>query len=339
MKLSHGGDLTAAAKQYGRPVDEWLDLSTGISPWPYPVPTIPQSIWQRLPYDNDNLVDAAAAYYQVPANHITPIPGSQYAITHLPRLLAKSSVAIPAVGYREHERAWRITGHTVFFYESWEQLNTLVAQGEVTHVIILHPNNPNGDLLPHATFESLLSHVSGYCFIDEAFMDLNPEKSFVTSLASYNNVFILRSVGKFFGLAGLRLGFLLGEGDLIERLRSTLDPWGVNNLALFVGQQALSDNTWQKKQREGIQQQSQSIYQLLASRLQDHSAATTLINVGLFLTIMGEKDFLAHLYECAARQGVLLRYNSLPQDLAWLRFGLPGEHEPTLHRVVQELVV
>jgi cobalamin biosynthesis protein CobC len=122
----HGGDLVWAAKTFNRPVAEWLDLSTAISPWMYPIPSVPDTVWQRLPYNQGGLLQAAAQYYQCDPQHLIPVSGSQAAITHIPTLLSRSSVAIPEVAYREHEYSWRKAGHSVCCYRSLEHLQQLV---------------------------------------------------------------------------------------------------------------------------------------------------------------------------------------------------------------------
>jgi cobalamin biosynthetic protein CobC len=140
----HGGDLLWAATTFARPVDEWLDLSTGVSPWMYPIPKVPDTVWQTLPYDQQVLLQAAAQYYQCNEQQLISVSGSQAAIERLPALLAPSQVAIPEVAYREHEYAWSKAGHTLYFYRSMEQLQQLIFQKKVKHVVVVNPNNPTG---------------------------------------------------------------------------------------------------------------------------------------------------------------------------------------------------
>ena len=336
----HGGDLRAAEKQFGRKPSEWLDLSTGISPWSYPIDTVPEFVWRTLPYDNVALITAAAEYYQCSEKAITPVSGSQDAIRRLPCLLTPSTVAIPAIGYQEHRLAWMAAGHEVLLYFTQAELQGLVSQHRVEHVVIINPNNPTAEIMEADFYARLLCQLpgSGYLIIDEAFVDFCPDKSAVTFL---NNpkVIILRSVGKFFGLAGLRLGFVLGEGPVVEHLRDDTMPWGVNHPALWIGAKALADSHWQFKQRQLIEQQQDWLVDLLTHYLPD----SVIFSAGLFVTVFDKVDVLHTLYLKAAEAGILLRYdtfldkNSLPNADAWLRVGLPGDQSESLQQFLVHL--
>ena len=115
--MKHGGDLTEAMARHGGTPDTWLDLSTGINPWVWPVPeNLPGGVWQRLPSraDGDALIAAARAAYGVPEGaDIVATAGTQMAIQWLPYLAASGAVAIVGPTYGEHELAWRNAGHEV----------------------------------------------------------------------------------------------------------------------------------------------------------------------------------------------------------------------------------
>src|SRR5690242_3934573 len=109
--LEHGGNLNEAARAYGRPREQWLDLSTGINPHAYPVPQLPADAWHRLPEPDTALVDAAKAYYGAP--HMLPVAGTQAAIQALPRLRKPSRVVVAAPAYAEHAHCWAQGGHAL----------------------------------------------------------------------------------------------------------------------------------------------------------------------------------------------------------------------------------
>ncbi|MDH0098608.1 aminotransferase class I/II-fold pyridoxal phosphate-dependent enzyme, partial [Pseudomonas sp. GD04158] len=209
--LEHGGRLRAAAQRYGIPLEDWLDLSTGIAPYGWDLPPVPAQAWARLPEINDGLEAAARDYYG--AASLLPVAGSQAAIQALPRLRTHSNVGILAPTYAEHAAAWRREGHRI----------TKLSEGSVHRalpqldvLLVVNPNNPTGRLIEPARlldWHDELAERGGWLVVDEAFIDCTPQHS----LAAYSDMpglIVLRSFGKFFGLAGLRLGFVLAAQAL-----------------------------------------------------------------------------------------------------------------------------
>ncbi len=319
---AHGGNLPWASATFNRPLAEWVDLSTGISPWVYPVPDIPSDIWQSLPYDVSPLLHAAAMYYRCAVDALTPVAGTQFAIRLLPTLLSPSSVAIPAIGYTEHYRAWLDAGHEVKLYDTQAQLQEWIEHKRVKHVVVINPNNPTSERYTSAQLLNLVKQLDedAYFIVDEAFMDVNPEHSLSAYL--HQKLIILRSVGKFFGLAGLRLGFVLGLNPLVNQLRLLTEPWGVSHPALWLGEKVLNDHLWQQQQRERIQKNSSQLQQCFSQL--DH---TSFGNGGLFCTLLGSSQTLYHYFLSAAEQGILLRYHKLTDDRAWLRCGITDDKQ------------
>ena len=190
--------MREAARRYGIPRADWLDLSTGIAPWPYPLPPVPAEVWQRLPEAGDGLEAAARDYYG--AAHLLPLPGSQAAIQALPRLLPPARVAMPEPIYNEHPAAWQSAGHTRV---GWAE--------PADYAVVCNPSNPTGQrfgrdaLLDRARQVRLL-------VVDEAFIDATPDESLIG--CDVDNIVVLRSLGKFFGLAGARVGFAYAVPEL-----------------------------------------------------------------------------------------------------------------------------
>ncbi|MHB1427456.1 MAG: threonine-phosphate decarboxylase CobD [Rhodocyclaceae bacterium] len=298
--LEHGGRLGEAARRFGIPRAEWLDLSTGIAPWPYPLPAVPAEVWQRLPEEDDGLEDAAHGYYGT-AN-LLALPGSQAAIQALPRLFSSGRVAMPRPIYTEHPAAWQAAGHTVV---GWDE--------PADYAVLCNPNNPTGErfsrnaLLERARALRLL-------VVDEAFIDAEP----MESLAAANdaeNIVVLRSLGKFFGLAGARVGFAFGAPELLDRLRETLGPWAVTHPARWAARRALTDRVWQAAQRERLQVASRRLAALLG-------CLGTPTGCALFQTLATPRA--AAIHEQLARRGILVRRLDAP---AALRLGLPGSED------------
>ena len=312
--IEHGGKLRSAARQWGIPLEQWLDLSTGIAPWPYPVPAIPTECWQRLPEDEDELLPAARAYYG--SERLIALPGSQAAILTLPRLRAPGTAAILSPAYGEYAPAWRAAGHEVIGFAA-EDLSPVAEKADV--VMVANPNNPDGTRFSVATLLSVASTLQkrgGWLVVDEAFADAQPEQS-LASIAGGDaapNVVVLRSIGKFFGLAGARVGFALASPGLLQSLQESIGPWAIAHPARHVVRHALADREWQAQQRHCLSGAGQRLEQLLIQ-----AGFSQVTGPDLFKTVMHSDT--ASLYEAFARQGVLLRH--FPQ---WqlLRFGLPS---------------
>ncbi|MBA3032077.1 MAG: threonine-phosphate decarboxylase CobD [Gammaproteobacteria bacterium] len=300
--LEHGGRLGEAAARWGIPRADWLDLSTGIAPWPYPVPAVPAEVWQRLPEDEDGLEAAARDYYG--AGHLLALPGSQSGIQLLPRLLAPGRVALPAPIYAEHPAAWRAAGHQIV---AWDAGTTMRAD----YAVLCNPNNPTGqrftraELLERARALRLL-------VVDEAFIDAAPEESLADHAT--DNIVVLRSLGKFFGLAGARVGFAIAAPELLTRLAVALGPWAVGHPARWAARHALADRAWPAGQRERLRGAAARLDALLS---QAGFAATT--GTAFFRYLPTPRA--AALHAALARRGILVRRFD---DPGALRFGLPG---------------
>ncbi|MCU0790163.1 MAG: aminotransferase class I/II-fold pyridoxal phosphate-dependent enzyme, partial [Nitratireductor sp.] len=216
----HGGGLDRAMAIHGGTRADWLDLSTGINPRPWPLKPVSADAWQRLPDAAAHawLVSVARNYYRVPeAFSIVPAPGTQALIEALPRILEgrTASIIAPRAGtYREHAHCAAKAGRAVREVEEPDQ----VAEDE-TFAVAVHPNNPDAmfhDKAQTGKLADRLRRNEGRLIIDEAFCDTDPDQSFVPHMA--RNMIILKSFGKFFGLAGVRLGFAICERQLGNRI-------------------------------------------------------------------------------------------------------------------------
>ncbi|MBT2374237.1 threonine-phosphate decarboxylase CobD [Pseudomonas fluorescens] len=309
--LEHGGRLRKAALQYGVPEADWLDLSSGLAPWPWPIPQIPLRAWARLPETDDGLEQAACEYYG--ATQVLPVPGSQAAIQLLPRLRRAGKVGVLSPCYAEHAEAWRRAGYIVrevleqevdFFLDSLDVL------------VVVNPNNPTGLSLPPQRlldWHARLAERGGWLVVDEAFMDNTPQLS-LASQADQVGLIVLRSFGKFFGLAGVRLGFVLAERRLLKLLAEQVGPWAVSGPTRVLGQVCLRDSAGHVQQRLRCEEASRRLCELLQRfDLQPQGGCD------LFQWLITERA--EHLHEFMAQRGILLRL--FVHDSS-LRFGLPG---------------
>ena len=355
---AHGGALNAAAEYFNIPANQWLDISTGINPASWPIPEIPNSVWQRLPEEQDNspegLEQVALDYYLAnntsveklaSRGNILPCAGSQQGIRLLPALYnalnqgnkTAAKVWVTAGSYAEHGIAWEEQGHRVGKV-ACDNISQLLTQQPVDVLILLNPDNPSGHRWPAEQllkWWSILHRRGGWLIVDEAFMDTTPEHSLAGHIER-EGLFVLRSVGKFFGLAGLRLGFVLSAEKTTRRLQKMLGPWVVSHPAQYLGKLALQDEQWINKQRYDLAQQSLRLASLLEKNFACRCEGTD-----LFQTLY-HKD-AEEFFNQLAQQAVLVRF--LPETnktRAGLRFGLPNNNEASwqhLESALAKLVV
>ena len=317
--LEHGGRLLAAARRFHIPLADWLDLSTGIAPQVYPVPPIATEAWQRLPEDDDGLAALACSYYG--ASQVLALPGSQAAIQLLPRLRAPGVVAILAPSYEEYAAAWSAAGHEVRRCSAADLLQMAV---EADAVVIGNPNNPDGGRFSRQQLLGMgrqLDARQGWLVVDEAFADAEENDESLAGMAgsaAAKNVVVLRSLGKFFGLAGARVGFAIAAESILTPLAGALGPWAITHPSRLVACAALADSEWQAAQRMRLQRDGARLHALLVASGLGESSGTAMFR---YLAC----DDALDVYDFFARRGVLLRCFAEP---AALRFGLPaGEGE------------
>lgn len=312
----HGGDLAKARALFPHAPEPWIDLSTGINPIPYPLPALPLSLWQRLPGEEEEaaLLASARAAYRVPSEAgIVAAPGTQILIEMLPRLLGAGPVAVLGPTYAEHEAAWRKAGLPV-------RMVTDISEAHEARILVLvNPNNPDGRIAQPselADWARSLSAREGWLIVDEAFCDFAPQASLIPRLPE--RTLVLRSFGKSYGLAGLRLGFAIGPDELVGRLREALGPWAVAGPALQIGATALADRGWLEQTARARMADAARLDALLAP------CGRVIGGTSLFrlLACQDAAALFAHL----GRHGLYVRRFQHRPDL--LRFGLPaGDRE------------
>lgn len=305
-----------AAERFGIPLSDWLDLSTGINPRAWPAPEVPGIAWQRLPEADDGLEQAAARYYG--AASPLPLAGSQAAIQALPLLRAPCRVGVPDVGYQEHAHAWRRAGHEVVSLPGCDLDRYFdTGSGALDCLVVINPNNPTGRRFSQETLLAWLEHLAGrggWLILDEAFMDPTPGQSMLVH-AGRPGLVVLRSLGKFFGLAGARVGFLYAEAEVRTAVEHFLGPWALSGPSRWAAAQALEDRPWQAETRSALQASSERLARLLSANGLAPSGGTP-----LFQWVQTEGASAIH--EQLAARGILTRLFREPHSL---RFGLPGE--------------
>lgn len=321
--LEHGGKLNHYIKKYGIAGEQWLDLSTGINPNGWPVPALPEHVWTRLPEHDDELLSAAADYYS--NESLIALPGSQAAIQFLPQLRKRSRVKVIHPCYAEHAYAWQKAGHDVQAV-THEHIDTVLADTDV--LIIINPTNPSGRQYSQEQllkWHQQLQQHDGWLIVDEAFIDTTPDRS-LSALPIQPGLIILRSVGKFFGLAGCRVGFLIAETSILDKVEEHLGPWPIATASRYITTQALKDADWQQRCIQHLQSQSQRLAELLNTY---HLSPTGGSDLFQWVIHPSASDIHEHL----AKQAVLTRLFDSPVSL---RFGLPA-NEPQWQQLEKAL--
>jgi cobalamin biosynthetic protein CobC len=242
--IVHGGGITEAAAVFGGKLTDWLDLSTGINPNPVTLPDIPVNAWHRLP--DRHLIDTArmqaAEYYRSGTILPLPVPGTQSVIQLLPRLAKPGRrIAIFAPTYGEYARVFAAAGYAVDEISTPDQLTT----GHQL-AILVNPNNPTGRSFQPSEVAAValrMKTFGGLLLVDEAFGDTQPELSIASAVTSHDNLVVFRSFGKFFGLAGLRLGFVVAAKPVLSSFGDWLGPWSVSGPALVVAAALMAGDT------------------------------------------------------------------------------------------------
>lgn len=310
LAIAHGGGLIAARAQFPGAPEPWIDLSTGINPLPYPVPNLAPDAYHRLPEPEAVRrleVAAARAYGVADPSMVVAAPGTQILISLLPHLLRLDRVAIVGPTYAEHAAAWAAAGSAVSLVPG------IAAIDAGSGVVLCNPNNPDGRRFRDIELLALSERV-GRLLVDEAFVDLEePGLSLAPMLPA--NAIVLRSFGKTYGLAGLRLGFAIATPAMAQSIRAMLGPWAVSGAAVEIGSAALADSAWLDAARTRLGDD--------AARLDGHlTAAGASIVGGTHLFRLAQMPHAAEAWQRLGQAGILVRrFDAEPK---WLRLGIPG---------------
>jgi cobalamin biosynthetic protein CobC len=308
MTRDHGGNIDVAMARYGGAPEDWIDLSTGINRVPYPLPPIPPEAWTALPTRaaQDRLVAAARGAYRTGAA-ILAVAGAQAAIQMIPRLCPAGHARVLAPTYNEHAAALLAAGWTV------EEVAEPDALAGADLAVVVNPNNPDGRRYSPDRLRAIARQV-GRLVVDESFADATPALSLAPGPPT-PGVLVLRSFGKFYGLAGIRLGFVLGAETEIDILAAMAGPWPVSGAAIGIGAVALADGAWAAQTAARLAADGRRMDALAAG-------AGWRLAGGSSLFRLFETPDAARAQERLARARIWSRI--FPYSATWLRLGLPG---------------
>lgn len=237
---------------------------------------------------------------------------------------------MPEEGYKEHALAWQTAGFTLCWYQ--DELPALSNIVENSVLVVINPNNPTGQLYHQSvliSYQEKLAKSGGLFVIDEAFIDvIKPSQSMTNTINNYKNTLVLRSFGKFFGLAGIRIGFLIGDKTWLEKFSENLGPWQVNGPAQFIAQKALVDKPWHKLQQQKLNILSAKLRTILIRNIASENinkiTGTDLFQTVYFKKGVDGKNNAEYYYIALCQQGVYVR---LTDDKQALRFGIAKEDQ------------
>lgn len=306
--IPHGGRLARAQADYPSAPALWLDVSTGINPdgWRRGRPGLDSLGRLPDPADTQALEASAAAVFRVPAGQVVAVSGAEAALRLLPQMLPVRSVALAAPTYASHADAWMRAGRSVL-----PVAREALFDSEAEALVIVNPNNPDGAV---SNGSDLVAQAAGrWLIIDESFVEVAPEIS--AAALAQDRTIVLRSFGKFYGLAGVRLGFVICDPVLAEDIRRRIGDWPVGADAIGMGRAAYADTHWAERTRQSLSRDARRLDRMLTAHGYEVLGGTSLFRLTRSLDAADRADRLA-------RQGVLVR--TFSHDETLIRFGLPG---------------
>ncbi|MBJ7538988.1 aminotransferase class I/II-fold pyridoxal phosphate-dependent enzyme [Marinomonas transparens] len=327
----HGGDLAYWQRKVGGEALNWLDLSSACNREPWPIPEVDSALWMALP-DQTALLDLAEDYYGVRPSVIGS--GSQQIIEALPLLLRGDCadggqflkrVLIPRIGYQEHAFAWQKWGYDLAYYDSLDEL----LEQNWTVAVVIHPNNPTGEWASAESLSELTSYAEQQdvvLVVDEAFIDTRPELSLLANQEQQNwseSLFVLRSVGKFFGLAGARVGFAFCAPRWQKALKNLMGPWPVSTVSLHLVGLAFSDKDWQSSALLSLEARQAAFIERVMPKFNTIFDSQERAMNPLFITWQLEsQEYAEQVFHMLHQVGIHIRIGD-----GWIRVALPAMNE------------
>jgi cobalamin biosynthesis protein CobC len=353
----HGGNLVSASAHFGIPVEQWIDLSTGINPEHYPVDRLPLNSYCALPYISDEFLSAVTHYYtpsyiqkntsaKKTPDHFLAISGTQTAIQVLPTLLPAFPILLPEVGYQEYRQQWQNRSLPTHDYPSMDNdvavlyIDQAIERQPQQHILVINPNNPTGIIFSKEQLFHWAKALDpqAYLIVDEAFIDSTPDNSVLTHVLPNdmpNNMIVLRSFGKFFGLAGIRLGFIFANAAIIQQLEKAIGIWQVNGPAQAIAITALNNSAWQQSNRTAIAKNA-AFTQKLCTTIQEK--CERVIHSDLFSSYYFSRIQAEHINLKLALAGILTRVILVSDNKAILRIGVLSSQQTEKARKVSNHV-
>ncbi|WP_144578358.1 threonine-phosphate decarboxylase CobD [Agrobacterium sp. DE0009] len=315
--IRHGGNLGKARLMFPEAPEPWIDLSTGINPHSYPHSPLPASAFARLPEPDvaENLKRIAADHFGARSpEHVALSPGTQMLMPLLAQIAitrGAKRAAVLSPAYAEHARTAQMAGVAVSEVKHMEELSAH------DYAVVINPNNPDGRIIDREALLKLaetMGRKGGLLVVDEAFIETGCGES-LADAAGRTALVVLRSFGKFYGMAGVRLGFAIAHPDIASELEARLGPWAVSGPALHIATEALADEKWRSAMRLTLADDTRRLKRILEKTAVEIAGGTSLFT-------LVRSPFTPDLFNHLGRRGILVRiFDERPDDM---RFGLPG---------------
>jgi threonine-phosphate decarboxylase len=331
-RYSHGGGIHQAAAELQRPVTEILDFSASINPLGMP-PAVRAAAAAALDaaihYPEiyaESLVTALAAYHHLDPRHFLPGNGSTPLFTLFARTLRPRRALVVRPAFSEYQRALEIAGAEIDVFDLDPKKDFTLDACQLLHqitpatdlLLIANPGNPSGARIEATTILTLAHALREQALIavDEAFIDFCPDASVLAAIASEPNLYVFRSMTKFYAIPGLRVGYLGGPINGISRLKEETEPWALSNIAIAAAKAALTATAYNEESLRLIPQLREQL-------------ADGLRNLGLhvfpstanYLLLRLAEPRAAEIVTALRQEGILLRAcsNFSPLDAHYLR--------------------
>ncbi len=306
LNIQHGGDIDLAIKKYGGQRADWIDLSTGINRTSYPWQENVKVELRDLPSNKllRSLEKAASRAYKVAEDKDTAaVQGAQQIISLLPICLKNyNSVAILGPTYNEYEKAFKSSEIKA------ETVSEVSKLSSSDIAIVVNPNNPTGKVIAEEILNDLSKKVR-ILIIDESFKMFSSRR-----IQKFDNVIQINSLGKFFGLAGVRLGFVSGPSNFIKSVRGMLGPWPVSSIAAEIGKIALNDQAWISQMEKILLEGSDVLHRACNRKNWKLIGKTNLFHTyATSSSLKVEKQFAAH----------YIWIRTFDYSETWVRLGIP----------------
>lgn len=272
MIIKHGGNIHEFSKKHRMAMDDILDFSANINPFGMSKQVnkvLDQALLQALHYpdpDYRELMEAVSDHEGLHESHIVLGSGGIECIFLLAEHLKLNKIKIQGPTFVEYERAFSKYGTRVSYdllnhQDFLTNMDCFIEEigPDVDGILLCNPNNPTGILIDKSALVKLLDHAQKeniYLIIDEAFIDFvdRPhEASMVDLINSYENLVVLKSLTKFYGMPGLRIGYLLsGDKALVLDIKNKRMPWAINSMAASFAFASLSDQSYIEETRNYI---------------------------------------------------------------------------------------
>jgi len=353
-RFAHGGNVFQVARELGVPPSEILDFSASINPLGMPdgvrraaLVALEEAV-HYPEIDAASLTEALSAHLGLPAGNLLPGSGSTELLYLFPRVLRPRRALLVTPAFSEYERSLQQAGVAIDYFPLSPDEGFRLDVGELLRrltphtdlVLLANPGNPAGAGIEPGAIEEIARAVREQAVVgvDEAFVDFAPQFSVIERVPRHANLYVLRSLTKFYAIPGLRAGYLAGSERGIARLAAARPPWPLATVAQAAAEAALGEEAYRQETLEAIPSLRLHLAEGLAA-----IGLTVFPSVANFLLVRLEGVALSagELAAVLRRRGILIRdcSNFPPLDERYFRVAVrTPEENARLLRALREVL-